>query len=97
MSINYSLFAFPKGSSSKRRKDISITNRDKVKQIFHYQCALCGKKGTQIHHIVYKSEDRSKIDDIDNLILLCTECHQRVHSNKDYWQEKLKGLRKEFK
>ena len=74
MTIDYSIFAIPKGSSLKRRKDISITNRDKVKQIFHYQCALCGKKGTQIHHIVYKSEDKSKIDDIDNLILLCTEC-----------------------
>lgn len=79
MSIDYSIFKFPKCNITKikRKKDVTSTNRNKIKELGHYQCVLCGKKGTQIHHIIYRSEDRSKIDDLDNLILLCVECHRK--------------------
>lgn len=98
MSIDYSIFRFPKNKLTKikRKKDVSTTNRIKIKELCHYQCVLCRKKGTQIHHIIYKSEDISKIDDLDNLILLCFECHQKVHSNKAFWQKRLKGIREKL-
>lgn len=57
------------------------------------KCWLCGRAGVHIHHIIYKSEDRSKIDDFNNLILLCLECHLKVHNNKKYWQPRLMKLR----
>ena len=99
MSIDYSNFKFPKGGLKKiiRKKDVTLANKLKIKEMFHYQCALCKRKGTQIHHIIYRSEDQSKIDDIDNLILLCTECHNTVHESKKHWQPILKKIRKTFK
>jgi hypothetical protein len=38
------------------------------------------------HHIIYRSEDKSKIDDVDNIIMLCNSHHRLVHSNKYLWQ-----------
>ena len=99
MSIDYSNFKFSKGrlSKIKRKKNVTLVNKLKIKEMFHYQCALCKRKGTQIHHIIYRSEDQSKIDDINNLILLCTECHNKVHENKKQWQPILKEIRKTLK
>ena len=63
-----------------------VFNRDKGK------CRLCGSNNIQLHHIIYRSEDKSKINDIDNCIMLCFKCHELVHSNKHYWQPKLQEL-----
>lgn len=43
----------------------------------------------QLHHIVYKSENKNLINEPTNCIMLCTKHHKEVHSNKHYWQEKL--------
>ncbi len=78
--MDYSNFMFPKQTrivKKTRKKDVSKTNREKIKMLYNGKCALCGKNGNNIHHIIYKSEDRTKIDDIDNLILLCVECHRK--------------------
>ena len=100
MSIDYSNMAFPKGQNivkKKKAKDISKTNREKTKELFKGKCGLCKQRvGAHIHHIAYKSEDKSKIDDLENLILLCIECHEKVHSNKEEWQPKLKEIRKKL-
>ena len=96
MSIDYSKMTFPKNSKTvlkTKPKDISKTNREEIRKLFKGKCGLCGQAGVHIHHIVYKSEDRSKIDDFNNLILLCLECHQKVHNNKKYWQSRLMKLR----
>lgn len=97
MAIDYSTFAFPKGGNlvkKKKTKDISKTNRDEIKKLFKGKCGLCKQRvGAHIHHIAYKSEDKSKIDDLENLILLCIECHEKVHSNKEYWQPRLQEIR----
>ena len=92
--------AFPKGSktvSKSKLKDISKTNRNKIKKLFKGKCGLCGQAGVHIHHIIYKSEDRRKIDDFNNLILLCLNCHKKVHSNKKYWQPRLMKLREKIR
>ena len=100
MSIDYSNMAFPKGGNlvkKKKTKDISKTNREEIKKLFKGKCGLCRKaKGVHIHHIEYRSEDKSKIDDIDNLILLCLACHEKAHSNKKYWQPRLKKIREKI-
>jgi len=71
--------AFPKATKTVlkgRAKDISKTNRDKIKDLFKGKCGLCGKQGVHVHHIEFRSESPSKIDDLDNLFLLCLECHR---------------------
>ena len=46
-------------------------------------CQECGviltKRTASVHHIVARSVDRSKQYDINNLLLLCPECHMRIH------------------
>lgn len=94
--MDYSLFKFPKqmiNVKKKRPKDISQTNREKIKELYNGKCALCGRRGKQVHHIIYRSEDKTKIDDLDNLIYLCIKCHNRVHEDKAYWQPRLIEIR----
>lgn len=48
-------------------------------------CQLCNcRLGTERHHIRYGSEGRKTYR--GNIILLCTNCHQLVHSNKHEYQ-----------
>ena len=58
-------------------------------------CRLCGKQNIELHHIRYRSERKDLINDEKNCIMLCTECHQKVHSNKHYWQPILLEMVKE--
>lgn len=45
---------------------------------FDIRCMNCNtKKGLQIHHI---DEDRTN-NSIDNLMVLCYDCHQEYHTN----------------
>lgn len=56
-------------------------------------CQLCGNiLNLQLHHIVYRSENRILIDDPNNCIMLCEKHHRLVHSNKKYWQPILKEV-----
>lgn len=48
-------------------------------------CMLCGKPyNLNIHHIRYGSVGRHTY--YGNIIRLCINCHQLVHSNKRKWQ-----------
>ena len=94
--IDYSLFKFPKGNvveKKKKTEDVSDTNRKEIKRIFKDKCGLCKAKGEHIHHIIYRSEDKTKINDLENMFLLCLDCHEKVHKNKKYWQPRLKKMR----
>ena len=46
-------------------------------------CEHCGKPldfgNASVHHVIPVSVDKSKQLDYDNLQLLCTECHARLH------------------
>lgn len=66
----------------------SVYNRDTGK------CRLCGASDIQLHHIIYRSQDKSKINDVDNCIMLCGDCHRLVHSSKDTWQPILLEMNK---
>ena len=56
-------------------------------------CRLCGTSyNLELHHIEYRSENKNRINDVNNCIMLCVKHHQEVHSNKKYWQPKLKEM-----
>ena len=63
-----------------------VYERDKGK------CKLCGNNNIQLHHIIYRSEDKSLINEPNNCIMLCIKCHKLVHSNKHKWQPILKEM-----
>lgn len=46
-----------------------------------YTCAICGKYGRCVHHIDYNKENPSR----ENLITLCTRCHNRTNGNRKHW------------
>lgn len=81
-----------KKKSSKRifvKKEIynKVFERDKS------CCRLCGTSlNLQLHHIIYRSEDKKLINESNNCIMLCIKCHKLVHSNKHYWQSILKEM-----
>lgn len=45
----------------------------------HGKCAVCGKPIQQYHHIVPKK--RNGVDQVNNIIGLCNECHREVHGS----------------
>lgn len=47
------------------------------------KCAVCGKESAnvQLHHVSYKHLGDEKQSD---LIVLCAECHKRVHEDKEF-------------
>lgn len=57
-------------------------------------CLLCGKKASEIHHIIPRSQTfGSDRDNIENLAALCNDCHYMIHnirSPKEYKEELLK-------
>lgn len=61
----------------------------------NYTCQHCKtKKGTlHAHHIIYRRNGGA--DTLDNLIVLCEECHKKLHDGKlKDFEAKLKGERK---
>lgn len=73
-----------------RDNRLDLDTRRRVRARDGNVCRWCGKRGEQVHHIKYRSQGGP--DHMSNLILLCTEHHQRVHSNKRHWQPTLLAL-----
>jgi len=49
------------------------------------KCRKCGiSNDLHVHHILYRSQGGKHL--AENLITLCRECHDVVHSNKGKWQ-----------
>lgn len=54
------------------------------------KCACCGKPITQYHHIIHRAE--GGIDNVKNIIGLCDDCHNEIHSSADA-ETRLKELK----
>lgn len=73
-------------------KNKKTVSKETYKKVYERDRGICRLKnenckfGIELHHIIYRSEDKSKIDDPNNCILLCNYHHRLVHSNKHYWQ-----------
>lgn len=54
------------------------------------RCRYCGtRRNLHVHHIDYKSQGGN--NDLHNLIALCVEHHDLVHTNKGLWQPLLRA------
>lgn len=48
-----------------------------------WKCRRCGyRQALHIHHIIYRSQ--MGVDESWNLITVCNECHDAIHSGKLY-------------
>lgn len=61
----------------------------KTKELFDGKCALCGNTNIAMHHIRYGGLYGGRKTYMGNVIPLCAQHHQLVHSNKSYWMDKL--------
>lgn len=85
---------------SKKRITVSKETYNKVLKRDKEKCRLLDgtcQGGLELHHIIYRSENKKLIDEADNCIMLCTKHHKQVHSNKHYWQPILKEMIKNGK
>ena len=49
------------------------------------KCVICGKPATHVHHIHLRSKRKDLLYEINNLVLLCSKCHN--HSSIDGLEE----------
>ena len=49
------------------------------------KCIICGKPATHVHHIHLRSKRKDLLYEINNLVLLCSKCHN--HSSIDGLEE----------
>jgi 5-methylcytosine-specific restriction endonuclease McrA len=77
----FELRPVPKPTSKRKKKgDIPPKVREAVKERDKW-CVRCGRPGVHLHHIQYRSQQGKHT--VDNLVLLCVECHHFAHSGKE--------------
>lgn len=87
----------PINKVSKKRIFVTEETYKKVYERDKGICQLCGtSQNLQLHHIVYRSENKQLINEPINCIMLCNNCHRLVHSNKHLWQPILLEKNKKF-
>lgn len=52
-----------------------------------WQCQLCGRPASDVHHILFRSHGGS--DDPRNLICLCRKCHKSAHDDERVFRDRL--------
>ena len=59
----------------------------------NYTCQICGKTHTrlEVHHIILRSEGGS--NRMDNLAVLCKDCHAKVHTGELDFTKKVKSFK----
>ena len=69
--------------------DLSKRTISKILHRANAGCSLCGwnESTCDIHHIIQKKHGGS--DNMDNLILVCPNCHRIIHTKGKYTQEDL--------
>ena len=70
--------------------ELSKRSVSKILKRANTKCSICrwNEAVCDIHHI--KSKKNKGTNDIDNLIIVCPNCHRIIHSKKKYSEEYLK-------
>jgi len=45
-------------------------------------CEVCDSKSVDLHHIERRRKGSKKLDEVENIIALCRDCHNKAHSGK---------------
>lgn len=48
------------------------------------ECECCGSKAVDIHHIENRSHRKDLENDINNIMALCRNCHEKYGDKKQY-------------
>lgn len=67
----------------KPKSYVSKKQKENIFDKFNRVCAICGApegKGLHVHHIIPVSQGGT--NDESNLMLVCKECHHRIHKKK---------------
>ena len=56
--------------------------KQKVLMRDKYKCQLCDNNAEVVHHIIPLWKRRDLVNDMKNLMSLCTCCHNKVHFYK---------------
>ena len=77
-----------KTHSDRIRRNLRTKTRIEVRERDRYCCVRCkSPNDLTIHHILsihqLKSEDSKIINNINNLVVLCNECHVKIHRKKN--------------
>jgi hypothetical protein len=57
--------------------------KTRVRERDNYTCAICGEYGNVVHHINYVKMDTFP----KNCIIVCSSCHIKTNTNREYWIE----------
>ncbi len=70
--------------------------RDQLLVQARHRCTVCAEKCFELHHIIEKSEGGG--DNLENLIVLCPNCHQhRYHRSKEFTPNQLRLYKQQLK
>lgn len=68
---------------------IPQSSRDRLLVEARHRCTICAEKAFEIHHIIGRAEGGG--DEVDNLIVLCPNCHQhRYHRSGEFTRDQLR-------
>lgn len=86
-----SLLPVPRSKPKTKGSPIPASTRKRVTERDGGKCRFCGKTNwVELHHVNYRSEGVDHSD--HNLISLCKEHHDLVHSDKRRWKPMLLGV-----
>ena len=61
-----------------------LKKRDAVLDRYGHQCFRCGSThNLNVHHLFYKKGKLAWEYPLSNFVVLCKDCHSKVHANKD--------------
>ena len=70
--------------------------RDQLLVEARHRCTICSEKCFEIHHIIERAE--GGLDDPENLIVLCPNCHQhRYHRSGEFTRDQLRLYKQKLK
>jgi 5-methylcytosine-specific restriction endonuclease McrA len=52
--------------------------KEQCRELFHERCVVCGRYSRIVHEIIPRSSGKVAIN-LDNMVVLCAEHHDRVH------------------
>ncbi|WP_291060664.1 MULTISPECIES: HNH endonuclease signature motif containing protein [unclassified Empedobacter] len=86
--FNFSLFK-KKNNNSKPRKNIPAKTRSILQKEINSKCPICNNEDVEHFHVHHIDENPTN-NNIDNLLMLCPNCHSKITKNDISFEEVVK-------